>query len=270
MNTGKYRVEAGSKIDLEKIDCDDRSLFDGEKDDAKEKLIALCEELADLQRRLWVSKAHMVLFVLQGMDTSGKNGTIRRVFRMTDPHGVDVASFDKPTREELAHDFLWRVHRKCPPRGQIVIFDRSHYEDVTAVRVNRLQPEEVWRKRFRHINDFESMLVEEGTVIVKIFLHIDQATQKERLQARLDDPEKQWKFDESDLVARKRWGDYMKAYSEVFERTSLPHAPWYIVPSNRKWYRNLIVAEIACNTLRKLEMKYPEVGFDPKAIRIPD
>jgi PPK2 family polyphosphate:nucleotide phosphotransferase len=269
MTGQKYLVAPGSKPKLGEIDPADQSLFTEGKARGRDFLEKLAEELNVLQRRLYVERKWRVLLIFQGMDTSGKNGTIRNVFHSTDPHAVHVASFGKPTSLELAHDYLWRIHQRCPARGEIVIFDRSHYEDVTAVRVNQLAPEKVWRKRFQHINDFERMLADEETIILKFFLHIDLDEQKKRLQARLDDPEKQWKFDESDLVARAKWQDYMVAYEEVFARTSTPGAPWYIIPANRKWYRNLIVSRIVVEKLRELEPGYPKISYDPGQIIIP-
>lgn len=269
MSSKRYIVAPGSKPRLNQIDPSDQVLFPEGKARGRDHLEQLSKELAILQRRLYVERKWRVLLVFQGMDTSGKNGTVRNVFHATDPHAVHVASFGKPTAMELAHDYLWRVHQRCPARGEIVIFDRSHYEDVTAVRVNKLAPESVWRKRFQHINDFEKMLADEDTVILKFFLHIDRDEQKKRLQARLDDPEKQWKFDESDLVARANWDQYMRAYEEVFARTSTSHAPWFIIPANRKWYRNLAVSQIVVEKLRQLEPGYPQISYDPAKIVIP-
>ncbi|MGF1530605.1 MAG: PPK2 family polyphosphate kinase [Puniceicoccaceae bacterium] len=256
------------KVSLGEWDPNDRMGYTDPKEELEGRFLEVCHELANLQRDVFVNKQYKVLIVLQGMDTSGKNGTIRKVFRMTDPTGVQVASFGKPTPLELAHDYLWRIHACCPANGETVIFDRSHYEDISAVAVNRLVPEERWRKRFDHLNDFEKMLADEGTIILKFFLHIDLDEQKERLQARLDDPKKHWKFDTSDLVARKRWDEYMAIYEEIFSRTSFPHAPWYIIPSNRKWLRNLLVAESIVACLKKLDLSPPKVLFDPESIDI--
>jgi len=235
---------------------------------AKKELSELHIRLADLQQRFFVDRRKKMLLVLQGMDTSGKNGTIRHVFRGVNPQGVHVASFEKPSTRELNHDYLWRVHKRAPSKGEIVIFDRSHYEDVLAVRVNELKPENVWRKRFRHINDFEQMLTDEDTVILKFFLHIDRETQKQRLQERLDVPAKNWKFDHSDLVARSKWDDYVEAYEEVFEKTSVRHAPWYVIPSNKKWARNLLVARIVVACLEDMHLSYPDVDYDPAKVVI--
>jgi PPK2 family polyphosphate:nucleotide phosphotransferase len=198
------------------------------------------------------------------MDTSGKDGVIRHVFEGVNPQGVRVASFKVPTPQELDHDYLWRVHQHTPGRGEIVIFNRSHYEDVLVVRVHNLVPPEVWGRRYEQINAFERTLVEEGATILKFFLHISLDEQKERLQARLEDPEKRWKFAIGDLKERKRWPDYMQAYQDVLSRTSTQHAPWYIVPANSKWYRNLVIASVIVQTLKRLEMQYPdpEEGLD--------
>jgi PPK2 family polyphosphate:nucleotide phosphotransferase len=224
--------------------------------------------LSDLQQRFFVDQRKKILIVLQGMDTSGKNGTIRHVFRGVNPQGVHVASFGRPSSRELSHDYLWRVHKRTPSRGEIMIFDRSHYEDVLAVRVNKLKPEKVWRKRYRHIRDFEQMLYDEGTVILKLFLHIDRNTQKKRLQERLDIPAKNWKFDKSDLVARRKWDEYVKAYEEVFAKTACKHAPWYVIPANKKWARNLLAARLIVARLEDMHLSYPEVDYDPTQIAI--
>ncbi len=264
----KYLVKKGQNDRLEKVASDPWGDLPKSKNEAREELHELHIRLGDLQQRFFVDRRKKLLLVLQGMDTSGKNGTIKHVFRGVNPQGVHVASFEKPSTRELAHDYLWRVHKRTPCNGEIMIFDRSHYEDVLAVRVNNLQPESVWKKRFRHINDFEHMLVDEGTVILKFFLHIDRKTQKERLQERLDTPAKNWKFDPSDLVARSKWEAYEKAYEEVFEKTSLPHAPWYIIPANKKWARNLLMARIVVTCLEDMQLSYPKVDYDPSKIEI--
>jgi PPK2 family polyphosphate:nucleotide phosphotransferase len=195
------------------------------------------------------------------MDSSGKDGVIRHVFDRVNPSGVKVASFKVPTPLELAHDFLWRVHPHVPADGEMVIFNRSHYEDVLVTRVKGLVPPDVWQRRYDQINDFERLLAEggeAGTTILKFFLHIDKDEQKERLQARLDDPTKRWKFRRGDLDDRKLWPEYQRAYEEALSRTSTEHAPWYVVPANRKWYRNLVVATVLVDALERLEMTYPE------------
>jgi PPK2 family polyphosphate:nucleotide phosphotransferase len=264
----RYRVEPGSKVDLSEMDAGSTKGFKGSKRNAGEKLLELNRRLEALQEALWAEHRRKVLVVLQGMDTSGKDGTIRHVFEGVNPLGVRVAAFKAPTEEELDHDFLWRVHSKVPGRGEIVIFNRSHYEDVLAARVRGFVPPEVWQPRYDQINDFERLLAETGTVILKFFLYIDKDEQKERLQARLDDPTKQWKFRSGDLDDRRLWDEYLRAYEEALSRTSQKHAPWYIVPANKKWFRNLVVATILVRALEDLDIKVPEAAEDLKGITI--
>jgi len=254
----QYRVKPGSKTDLSQWDPNDKSAFDGGKREARETLRTLNERLEALQELLYAEHKHKVLIVLQAMDTGGKDGTIRHVFEGVNPQGVKVESFKVPTPEELAHDYLWRVHKQVPGSGEIVIFNRSHYEDVLVVRVHNLAPPAVWGRRYAHINDFERILAEEGTTILKFFLHIGLDEQKERLRARLDEPHKRWKFHLGDLEERKLWPEYMRAYEDVLSKTSTERAPWYIVPANRKWYRNLVVATVLVETLEGLNMHYPQ------------
>lgn len=222
------------------------------------------QALFELQARLYAENRRSLLVVLQAMDAAGKDGTIKHVMGAFNPQGVRVTSFKAPSKLELAHDFLWRVHGAAPRRGMIGIFNRSHYEDVLIVRVLKLAPEEVWRARFDHINAFEKLLTDNATTIVKIFLHINPEEQAERLRARLDTPGKEWKFNIGDLDARQRWGDYMAAYEEAMTRCNTPHAPWHVVPANRKWYRNLAVSRIVRRTLEGLNPTYPdpEPGLD--------
>ncbi len=254
----KYRVKPGSKVDLSKFDPQDMSELPEGKEEGKTVLDELNDELEELQELMYAERRRKVLIVLQGMDTSGKDGTIRHVFDRVNPQGVSVANFKVPTELELAHDYLWRVHQKAPGKGEIVIFNRSHYEDVLVVRVHNLVPEKVWSKRYAHINDFERLLAEEGTTILKFFLHISLEEQKERLQARLDDPRKQWKFRMGDLEERKRWQEYTRAYEDAIRETSTEWAPWYIIPADRKWYRNLVIGSIVVTVLKEFEMQYPE------------
>ena len=258
----RYRVEPGSQVDLSQWDPDDKSPFEGGKREAPEALDALNERLEALQELLYAEGQHKVLVVLQAMDTGGKDGTIRHVFEGVNPQGVKVAGFGVPTEEELAHDYLWRVHKRTPGKGEIVIFNRSHYEDVLVVRVHNLVPPEVWRRRYGHINDFERLLVDEGTTIVKFYLHISRDEQRERLQARLDRPHKRWKFKLGDLEERALWPQYVAAYEEMLSRTSTEWAPWHVVPANRKWYRNLVVAQAIVETLEGLDMRYPQPEAD--------
>ncbi|MGB0743962.1 MAG: PPK2 family polyphosphate kinase [Opitutales bacterium] len=263
-----YLIQPGQNMKLTEVPSSPWDDLPGSKSAAVKELSRLNEKLSDLQQRFFVDRRKKLLLVLQGMDTSGKNGTIRHVFRGVNPQAVHVASFDKPSTRELSHDYLWRIHKRAPARGEIIIFDRSHYEDVLAVRVNKLKPESVWRKRFRHIRDFEQMLCDEETVILKFFLHIDRDTQKKRLQERLDNPAKNWKFDKSDLVARSNWDKYIEAYEEAFAETACKHAPWYIIPANKKWARNLLVARILVARLEDMHLSYPEVDYDPAKIVI--
>jgi PPK2 family polyphosphate:nucleotide phosphotransferase len=264
----RYRVKPGSRVDLGEWDPNDKGAFPGKKKEGRKRLLELNQRLEELQELLYAEHKHKVLIVLQAMDAGGKDGTIRHVFEGVNPQGVRVAGFKKPTPEELGHDFLWRVHKQVPGKGEMVIFNRSHYEDVLVVRVHNLTPQKVWSKRYDHINDFERMLVDEGTTILKFFLHIDLDEQKERLQARLDEPNKRWKFNPDDLEERKLWPKYMKAYEDAISKTSTDWAPWYIVPANRKWYRNLVVGTVIVETLESLDMRCPEPQFDPADIEI--
>lgn len=264
----RYRVKSGNKLDLGEWDPNDASLFPDGKEKGQKRLVELNQSLEALQELLYAEHKHKVLIILQAMDTGGKDGVIRQVFEGVNPQGVRVASFKQPTPEELGHDFLWRIHKQTPGKGEIVIFNRSHYEDVLVVRVHKLLPDTSWAKRYKHINDFERMLAGEGTTILKFFLHIDLDEQKGRLQARLDEPAKRWKFNPGDLDERKLWPEYMQAYEEAIRKTSTAWAPWYIVPSNRKWYRNLVIATAIIETLKGLDMHYPEPSFDPAEIVI--
>jgi PPK2 family polyphosphate:nucleotide phosphotransferase len=252
-----YRVEQGTVVDLGRIDPRDRSQFDGGKDEAAEVTSGLNDRLEELQELLYAEGKQRVLVVLQAMDAGGKDGTIRHVFDGVNPQGVKVAGFKKPSEKELAHDYLWRVHRHTPGKGEIVIFNRSHYEDVLVVRVKNLVPKEVWSRRYEHINAFEKLLADEGTTILKFFLHISKDEQKERFQSRLDRPHKQWKFRKGDLDDRALWDDFQQAYEAMLSKTSTASAPWFVIPADRKWYRNLVISRILVETLEGLNMQYP-------------
>ncbi len=254
----RYLVRTGQKVVLNDFDPDDTSLLPGGKAEAKERLAAIVERLAEIQELLFAGHDRKLLIVLQGMDTSGKDGTIRHVMRGFNPQGTRVVSFRHPSTEELDHDFLWRVHARVPSRGETVVFNRSHYEVVLIVRVHDLVPKAVWRRRYDQINAFERMLHENGTVILKFFLHISREEQRKRLQARVDDPKKCWKFQHGDLEERKFWKDYMRAYEDALSKTSTDWAPWHIVPANQKWFRNHLVGSIVAETLDKLKLKYPK------------
>ncbi len=227
------------------------------KSELNDRLRQLTDHMDELQSALHAESKHAVLVVLQGRDAAGKDGTIRRVFGPLDPQGLVVTAFKAPSAEELAHDYLWRVHRAVPARGEIGIFNRSHYEDVLVVRVDRLVPESVWRPRYEQINLFERLLIQNGVVILKFFLHISRAEQRERLLARLGDPTKYWKFDKGDLEKRRQWDAYTAAYEEMLSRTSTPEAPWYVVPADRKPVRDVAVAEIVVDALERLQPRYP-------------
>jgi PPK2 family polyphosphate:nucleotide phosphotransferase len=262
-------VSPGSRIRL--ADYDTR--FTGEfhdKEEAEEELRDNVDKLKDLQNVLYAEGKHALLIVLQAMDAGGKDGTIRHVMGGLNPQGVHVTSFKVPTPRELAHDFLWRIHQRTPGHGEIAIFNRSHYEDVLVVRVHNLVPEEVWSARYDHINAFERVLADSGVTILKFFLHISGQEQKERFEERLRDPRKNWKFARGDLRERALWDDYMAAFEEALSRCSTGHAPWYIIPADRKWYRNLIISRILVETLESLEMRYPPGEPDLDQVVIPD
>lgn len=251
-----YQVPPDTKVDLSTYE----TYYDGEikKKEGRKQLNEKSKILRDLQELLYAEGKQKVLVVLQGIDASGKDGTIKNVFGRVNPQGTNVASFKVPTRKELAHDYLWRIHRKTPGAGEIVIFNRSHYEDVLVVRVDELVPESVWEKRYQHINEFERMLTDEGTTILKFFLHISKKRQARRFLARLDRPHKRWKFSPEDLIKREDWDDYQAAFGDMLTKTSTPWAPWHVIPSDRKWYRNLTIANIIVDTLKNLDMRFPK------------
>jgi PPK2 family polyphosphate:nucleotide phosphotransferase len=249
------RVEPGSKVRLDELDPE--ATHGHDKDGSEGDLKAGLRRLADLQDRLWAEQKHPILVVLQGIDAAGKDGTIRHVMSAFNPQGCPVTPFKAPTTVEAAHDYLWRVHQRAPGKGEIAIFNRSHYEDVLVVRVHELVPEAVWSRRYEQINAWEQTLAEEGTTIVKFFLNISADEQRDRLQARVDDPTKQWKFRLGDLDERKRWDDYQAAFEAALERCSTAWAPWYVIPSNRNWFRNLAVADILGDVLDELDPAYP-------------
>ena len=240
------------------------------KGQTKHRLKKLQKQLLQLQELLYAESRHALLIILQGMDTCGKDGTIRNVMADINVQGCDVFSFKVPSAEELSRDFLWRAHRVVPPKGKIGIFNRSHYEDVLVVRVHNLVPEAVWSQRYRQINDFERMLVENGTVVLKFFLHISKAEQKARLEARMSDPTKHWKVEESDVRERVYWDDYMRAYEVMLQKCSTDWAPWHVIPANKKWYRNLVITECIVERLKKLDMQYPEPSVDITKFTIND
>jgi PPK2 family polyphosphate:nucleotide phosphotransferase len=263
-----FLVSPGTPVNLAEHDPDYTGEYKSKKQAAKD-LDDYRDRLRELQEVLWAEDRHALLIVLQAMDAGGKDGAIEHVFHGVNPQGCHVTSFKVPTSEELAHDFLWRVHRAVPGRGEIGIFNRSHYEDVLVVRVDNLAPEAVWRQRYDQINHFEKLLADTGTTILKFYLHISKEEQKERFQARLDDPRKNWKFSMGDVEKRAQWDDYMAAFEEALSRCSTPWAPWYVIPANHKWYRNLALSRIIVETLAALDMHYPPPLADAGSIVIP-
>jgi len=265
----RYRVEPGGPIDLSDVDPNESEHYKND-DEVADELETLRLKLEDLQDRLYAEHKKSLLVVLQAMDTGGKDGTIKHIFGGVNPQGCRVWPFKVPTPEELAHDFLWRYHNKAPERGMINIFNRSHYEDVLVVRVHNLVPESVWKERYGVICDFERMLSLNDTVILKFYLHISKDEQKRRLQARLDTPDKQWKFQSGDLVERALWDQYMAAYQDAINKCSTDYAPWYVVPANKKWYRNLVIARAITDTLEAMNSQYPPPEKNLDKIVIPD
>lgn len=279
-NYPRYRIEPGEKlrlaqqpaangIRLVEIDPNESEHYAGKKD-VKDELALQRERIAELQARLYAERKQSLLIVLQAMDTGGKDGTIRGVFQGVNPQGCQVWSFKAPSTEEREHDFLWRYHQKTPPRGMITIFNRSHYEDVLIVRVKQMIEEDVWRHRYAMINEFEHMLTLNNTVVLKFFLYISKDEQKKRLESRLQDPTKHWKFSSNDLKERAFWDQYMAAFEDAINRCSTEYAPWYVVPANKKWYRNLVIARTIADTLDAMNPQFPaaEAGLDQ--IVIPD
>ena len=249
------RVQPGKRIRLADVDPSDTHGYT--KDGAATELQKGLDRLTDLQDRLWAESKHPVLIVLQGIDAAGKDGSVKHVMGAFNPMGCSVTSFKVPTPIEGAHDYLWRVHQRTPGKGEIAIFNRSHYEDVLVVRVHDFVPKKTWQRRFGHINEFERLLADEGTTILKFLLLIDRDEQKARLQSRIDDPTKNWKFKLGDLAERKLWDDYLAAYEDVLNRCSTEYAPWYVIPANRNWFRNLAIAQIVADTLEDLKPTYP-------------
>ena len=261
-----YRARPGQPIDLTKLPTRETGGLD--KDEAKDLLKPIQKELEDLQEMLYAGGKRALLVVFQAMDAGGKDSTTRHVFGPLDPTGVRVTSFKAPTELELRHDFLWRIHRACPPKGYIAVFNRSHYEDVVAVRVKEIFPKEVWEPRYEHIRAFEHLLVESGTVVLKFFLHISEEYQKERMQRRLERPDKHWKFNPADLEDRARWGEFQTAWTDAINRCTTDDAPWYVIPAKFRPWRDVAVATAIRDALRALDLEYPEPDFDPDEIEL--
>jgi PPK2 family polyphosphate:nucleotide phosphotransferase len=258
----RYRIAPGTPVRLAELDARDSQAFDGDRRAGRRELKRLARRIGELQNLLHADGRQRMLIVLQGMDASGKDSTIRDVFSRTNPLGMRAVNFRAPSEEELRHDYLWRVHDHAPSGGQIAVFNRSHYGDVLVVRVHDLVPPEVWARRYDHINEFERMLADEGATILKFFLHISKEAQWRRLQQRLADPAKHWKLNSADLRERRYWDDYQAAYEEVLSRTSAEWAPWYVVPADRRWYRKLVVASIVAATLEAMPLRYPDAPPD--------
>ncbi|WP_264047337.1 polyphosphate kinase 2 family protein [Methylobacterium flocculans] len=265
---GVVTVRPGTRCDLGAIDADADGGLD--KETAKAALVTERARIVALQERLYAEHRRSLLVVFQAIDTGGKDGTIRAVFEGVNPQGCRVWSFKVPSAEESDHDFLWRYHAKAPARGMINVFNRSHYEDVLVVRVKDLVPEPVWRARYGQINDFERMLAASGTTILKFFLHISKDEQRERLEARIANPDKHWKFDPADLVERKSWDAYQGAFADALTECSTPQAPWHVVPANRKWYRNLLIARTIADTLEAMDPRFPEAKADLSGMTVPE
>jgi PPK2 family polyphosphate:nucleotide phosphotransferase len=274
----RQRFRASAKQKLREEDADD-SAFSSRAANPKlskskgkaldlERSAALIDRIGALQDKLYAQRKQKVLLILQGMDTSGKDGTVRAMFRGISPMGIRAAAFKAPTDNELAHDYLWRVHQQVPGKGEIAIFNRSHYEDVLITKVQGWIDDDECKRRYAQIRDFERMLAETGTVIVKVFLHISKEEQRERLQERLDDPDKQWKFNPTDVEQRKKWDDYQRVYEKVIRETDAPHAPWYIVPANSKTHRNLVIASLLLETLEGMDLSYPPPHPDLSSFKV--
>ncbi|MEM8737233.1 MAG: polyphosphate kinase 2 family protein [Planctomycetota bacterium] len=266
LDPSDYRVKPGKKTDVR----DHATRYGGpiDKHFGQSAFDALSSKLSHLQERLYAEGKRSLLVVLQAMDAAGKDSTVRHVFGPVNPDGCQVTSFKAPSKEELAHDYLWRVHPHTPADGNISVFNRSHYEEVLIVRVKDWVPEKTWRRRYNHINCFEQMLIDEGTAVVKFMIHISKDYQKERLQRRLDRPDKHWKFNPEDLTERAHWDDYMEAFSDAVTKCSTPESPWYIVPGERRWFRNLLIAQVLVDTLEKMDPRPPAATFDPSSIVI--
>ena len=258
----RWRVPPGAHVHLDRRDPASTAGAPGDRARTEAATAPLHEELLSLQDRLWAESSRSLLVVLQGLDASGKDGTIRHVFRGVNPQGTNVASFKQPTAEDQAHDFLWRVHRRTPAAGEITIFNRSHYEDVLVVRVHDLVPETQWRARYDLINAFEQVLAHGGTTTLKFFLHVSYDEQGRRLQERLTQPDKRWKARAADFVERHHWDAYHEAYAEALQKTSTDTAPWYVIPSDHKWFRNWAVSQVLLATLEKIDPQYPDPPAD--------
>jgi PPK2 family polyphosphate:nucleotide phosphotransferase len=265
----RYRVEPGAPVRLAEVNPDESEHYRRKKDVADE-LKRQRDRISDLQARLYGEQKRSLLIVLQAMDTGGKDGAIKGVFQGVNPQGCQVWSFKAPSNEEAAHDFLWRYHQKTPPQGMIHIFNRSHYEDVLIVRVKDLVPESVWKPRYEAINQFEHALTLAGVTVLKFYLHISKDEQKRRLESRLADPDKRWKFSTNDIKERAYWDDYMAAFEDAINQCTTAHCPWYVIPANKKWYRNLVLARTIADTLEAMNPKFPPAEKGLENVSVPD
>jgi PPK2 family polyphosphate:nucleotide phosphotransferase len=264
----KYMASDSPEFSISNYNPDEWQEYEGGKEKSAEELDLLNKELSELQKVLWAEKRNRILIVLQGMDASGKDGAVKNVFSGVNPNGVRVAHFGAPTRKEMSRDYLWRIHREVPADGEIVVFNRSHYEDVLIVRVQQLMPESVWSKRYGHIREFEKLLHDEGTTVIKFYLQISFEEQTSRLQARIDNPDKHWKIEPNDFKDRKLWPQYIEAYNDALRYTHTEWAPWYVIPSNRKWYRNVIISRIIVERLKALNMNFPSAKADYTGMKL--
>ncbi|WP_019012519.1 polyphosphate kinase 2 family protein [Deinococcus aquatilis] len=267
MNSDRYRVKSGRRVSLQDWATDDDGGYS--KEEGKALLSSLKSELAEWQERLYAESKQALLIVLQARDAGGKDGTVKHVIGAFNPNGVQIANFKVPSEEELAHDFLWRVHAKVPRRGNIGVFNRSHYEDILVTRVHALIDDKTAEQRSKDIRNFEFLLIDSRTQIIKFYLHISPEEQRQRLQERLNDPTKHWKFNEGDLAERVKWPEYTSAYEDAFA-TSTKDAPWYVIPADHKWFRDLLIAQVILDRLKEMNPEYPVSTFDPKEIKIPN
>jgi PPK2 family polyphosphate:nucleotide phosphotransferase len=266
MKSALVTTRPGRKVRLSKIDPDDTGGI--KKARALDRFLELRDKISALQEVLYAEHQRSVLLIFQAMDTAGKDGAIKNLCNGLDPGGLQITSFKVPSAEERDHDFLWRVHKATPGKGMIGVWNRSHYEEVLVVRVHQLVSRKVWKTRYQQINEFEKILAENGVTLVKFMLHISKEEQAERLQARLDDPEKRWKFNPNDLKERALWDDYQEAYEDAINHCTTEHAPWHIVPANHKWARNLAVADCVLRVLKKIDPRYPKLTYDPKTMKV--
>jgi len=262
----KFRVEPGSKVNLDKVDAGFRDKHESHEH-ALPEIEAYSQKLHDLQYLMYAEGKRSLLICLQGRDAAGKDGTINHVLGAMNPQGCTVTGFKVPSKEETAHDFMWRYHKATPGTGQVAIFNRSHYEDVLVVRVHDLVPKKVWSKRYEHINNFEKLLYDNGTHILKFYLHIDREEQLQRFKQRIDDPARHWKISDGDYAERPFWDAYTDAFEALLEKCSTPHAPWFVIPSNHKWFRNLAISKIVVETLERLGMQFPSPTVSIDEIR---